>query len=130
MKKSLMVWLVNSILVVGIIVLSGTIFLRGHWSSGASRKELLSLYEKAQVGGNAESVKELFVAGHYSHLTLDEPRSNVWTICTPYEFGAKNWVLWIECVDSRIADVKIRLLDDKNTKPSDAPPDKNLVPAH
>lgn len=44
-------------------------------------------------------------------LTIRNDNPKTWEIMTPLEFGAENWVLWIEFEDEKVRALKIRTLD-------------------
>lgn len=75
-----------------------------------------------------DDVRALAQEPRFQGLTLHESSSTEWGVETPIEFGAKNWVLYIEFKDSRVAALRVRTADSKNEHPKSAPPDKVFLP--
>lgn len=71
-----------------------------------------------------EDVRGLMHESRFQGLALREDSSTEWSIESPTEFGAKNWVLYIEFKDSKVAALRVRTADSKNEHPNDAPSDK------
>ena len=71
-----------------------------------------------------EDVRGLIREPRFRGLTLHEDSSTEWSIEAPMEFGAKNFVLYIEFKDSNVAALRVRTADSKNERPNDAPADK------
>src|SRR5205823_13616152 len=71
-----------------------------------------------------EEVRSLARESNFQDLTLHEDSPTQWSIEAPSEFGAKNWVLYVEFKDSRLAALRVRTADSKNERPKSAPQDK------
>jgi hypothetical protein len=60
------------------------------------RAELRGVYERLQPGMARPQVLGLLQSGSYPNLRLDAQNHQTWSVGTPLEFGAQNWVLLIE----------------------------------
>lgn len=89
------------------------------------RKEVLNLRSKIKVGQTRQDVKSLIEAEQFHHIKICniEETSEVWSICTPGEFGAQNWILFIKFNKLQVSHIFIRSDDGINIKPKDSPED-------
>jgi hypothetical protein len=88
--------------------------LTAELSDGQSgRKELSSILNEPRFRG----------------LILEDNSPNEWVVETPSEFGATNWVLYVEISDSKIVGLRVRTADSTNAHPRGAPADKYLLSA-
>jgi hypothetical protein len=108
-------------------------------SNRRDKKVLTIIMNELEIGDSKEKVKNIFYEYKTKtleliDLTLIAPESleqkrkeNTWLIRMPYEFGAKDWILWIEFDENdKIIGLKMRVSDSKKFKPKDAPEDKLL----
>jgi hypothetical protein len=71
-------------------------------------------------------LRQLLNEPRFQGLTLRQESPTEWIVETPSEFGAKNWILYVELSDSRITTLRVRTLDSNNVRPEGAPPDKTV----
>ena len=113
-----------------LIALAVTIFLSAIIYTRGSRRDeyrakIVALMSEVSKHPNNEEVRRLLSESRFQGLTLSEA-SNQWAVETPIEFGAKNWVLYMEVNDSRVISLRVRTADSLKEHPVSAPPDKSL----
>ncbi len=95
-----------------------------------AQAELVSIVSSLELGSGEEEVRKVIDKGQSKLLRLfvSEPSSaeedGVWRISTPLNFGAGNWIAILLFRDHRLCACIIRLYDNDNFKPRDAPPDR------
>lgn len=89
-----------------------------------NKKALIAIMDNLEVGVQREKVRDIFRQYRTKGLELIDQKETTWLIRMPYEFGARDWVLWIEFDDKGITNLKIRLSDNKEFKPKNSPDDK------
>ena len=92
--------------------------------AGKARREIIALRDQIRIGQSDSDVRTLFDAADYQYLKLKEHSGNWWSVSTPLQFGAGNWVLYIEFSGPNVSRLKIRTEDSQFEKPPNAPPDK------
>jgi hypothetical protein len=75
-----------------------------------------------------EELRRLLDEPRFRGLTLREDSPNEWNLETPMEFGATNWVLYLEMRGSRVSALRVRTADSRAIHPKGAPPDKSSPP--
>lgn len=99
--------------------------------NAAARTELRDLYGRLRLGDSPQRVRQLMAASEYTHLTLrtgsnPAPRKDLWNVGTPTEFGAGNWVLFMEFdQNTKIAALLLRTADSVYERPRE----RDNVPA-
>ena len=106
------------------IFLSAIIYTRGS-RRDEYRAKIVAFMSEVSKHPNNEEVRRLLSESRFQGLTLSEA-SNEWVVETPVEFGAKNWVLYMEVTDSRVVALRVRTADSVKERPVGAPPDKSL----
>ena len=76
---------------------------------------------------NSDDVRRLLRQPRFQGLNLRDESPSLWTVETPLEFGARNWVLFIELHDSKVVALRVRTIDSMNERPHDAPPDSGYL---
>jgi hypothetical protein len=71
-----------------------------------------------------EDVRALVGQPRFDELALHQESPNEWSVEAPMQFGAKNWILYIEFRDSKITGLRVRTANSKNEHPTNAPEDK------
>lgn len=97
------------------------------WSGNKSkeaREELKAAFARIQLGASSSEIQALIGESEFRHLKLRQVDLNSFLVQSPLEFGARNWVLWIEVTNDKVTALRIRFHDDKNVRPDQAPPDK------
>jgi len=89
-----------------------------------SRNAIISLMNKLQVGDTAEDVESAVRLHRAARLQLVKNSRDAWTVTTPLEFGATNWLLYIDFRNQRVVRLRIRTEDSIDFKPPEAPADK------
>jgi hypothetical protein len=93
------------------------------------RNKIIALTsELSERQTSKEEVRQLLSEPRFRGLTLAEDSPNEWGIETPMEFGATNWVLYLEMSDSRVIGLRLRTSDSQAIHPKGAPPDKSSLP--
>lgn len=100
------------------------------WYVGHSRRsatEITSFYNSLEIGMTRKDVDLVYAAGSFRTLRLRDVSQRIMLVQTPIQWGAANWVMWIEFSDCRLAAVRIRYHDSPAVKPKHAPPDKPVT---
>jgi hypothetical protein len=111
-------------LLVGAVGLCIVVLCRPFIIGGTARKELTRLHEKIKSEFTIDNLRQEFQAATYPHLQLRQGLNDTWIASTPTQFGAGNWILYIEFKEKTAVAARIRTLDDLNDKPPQAPADK------
>ena len=73
-----------------------------------------------QLEDSATKVTSRFSAGKFKHLTLKTKNPLLWSVNTPIEMGAKNWMLFLEFdAKAKLAAIRLRTPDGVNIRPYD-----------
>jgi len=92
-----------------------------------NKKALAIIMNELKIGDSKEQVKNVFYEYKTKTLKLMDDRENSWLIEMPFEFGASDWILWIEFDENdKIVSLKMRTSDSKKLKPKGVPGDKIL----
>ena len=92
-----------------------------------ARKELVELFELIEPGISRETFDTFFEKGEYSTLRLNHISTEESLVRTPLEWGARNWLMWLEVDHNRIAAMRIRYQDSRAESPAGAPDDKIAI---
>ena len=109
--------------------LFGVVLCVGCTKRNAYHEKVVTL--AAELGTRQRSKEDVRALMHepcFRGLTLHEDSSTEWSIEAPTEFGAKNWVLYTEFRDSRVAALRVRTVDSKNEHPNSVSADKVFLP--
>src|SRR6266481_5484835 len=106
------------------IFLSAIIYTRSS-RQGENRAKIVALMSEVSKHPTNQEVRRLLSESRFQGLTLSQ-ESNELVVETPIEFGAKNWVLYMEVNDSRVIALRVRTADSVKEHPVGAPPDKSL----
>jgi hypothetical protein len=100
------------------------------WHSGRNAArgecEILRLFSAIQTGMTRSDFSALMDSPEFKNLQVFEIPKDSILIRTPLEWGAANWVIWLDFRESRLARARIRTQDSENEKPKGAPPDKDF----
>lgn len=124
MKRALGLKLFFVALVVAISL--STIVYRRSARQDEYHTKVVALMSEISEHRNQEEVRRLLSESRFQGLTLRQDSSKDWEVETPIEFGATNWVLYMEISDSRVVALRVRTADSAKDHPVGAPPDKNL----
>ncbi len=92
-----------------------------------ARIELIELFEMVELGNFRETLEDRFENGDYDTLQLTHLSAEESLVRTPLEWGARNWLMWVEFDDNRINAVRFRFQDSRYERPESAPQDKTFV---
>ena len=120
MKKLLEIGLVVGIVVIAVSLFTPLAFLNRQ----KYRDEIRTLYHRLEVGMTKNEVRQTFDAGDFPNLRFHQRDERMWSAAAPLEFGAQNWVLYIEFGADRVTAVRVRTEDSDRSRPSEAPEDK------
>ena len=123
--------MVLAILLIAFVGLYYLRLLAGHFLDNLPpsqpKVELLALWDELDWGEGLEDVEEILQSGKYSALRpqQDRPRgTGVWTIGTPSEWGAENWILCLQFDEGMLVAKRIRIQDTARIHPPGAPGDE------
>lgn len=121
--------LLRAIIIAGIGLIVLDTFFDFRVDKKESRRQMLRLFEDLEPGQPIGMVEDVFREknGDNDSLELYSGNPKTWFVQTPLEWGAENWLLWIEHDAGRIEALRIRISDSKSFKPRDAPPDKTFA---
>jgi hypothetical protein len=90
-----------------------------------NREHVLSAYRALRLGMSGQEaaavVSRLSAAGFLTHGSCQA--TNTCVAEAPSEFGARNWMLYLQFHDNRLSAVRIRTADSALEHPETAPPD-------
>ncbi len=124
MKKALLGLALLSI--AAIVFLGADLLLGPFLNREEYRGEVRTLYGAVSLGMERAQVEALSTAGRYPHLRYSGAPGR-WMAFTPFELGAKNWILVVDFDSAnRASAIRIRTMDSMNEHPDAAPADKRL----
>ena len=82
-----------------------------HSKNAPNRVAILKIREEVHLGDGYESVLRSYWQYATRDLTLYAGSPQTWTVSMPTEFGARNWVLFIEFVEGKVSGLKVRVSD-------------------
>ena len=97
-----------------------------HIQAGDARSEVLEVFSTIPGTASKEEIERIVTSGGHSHLRLVKVSPSEWLVETPLQFGAGNWVLWIEFEGQEIRALRVRTADSKEVLPERAPPDRTF----
>lgn len=92
---------------------------------GRNQRELLDVERGLKPGMSVAEARRVFREAESPRLKLMESASGL-VIQTPYEFGARNWLLIVDTRDGVVVGIKVRTSDSVNEHPPAAPPDREF----
>lgn len=94
-------------------------------STPAARPDAARRFEREgrAITRLADGMEQVFERQEFPRLRLFKLSSADWIVRTPWEFGAVNWVLWIEFSGDTVAALRVRIEDSKKVRPEGAPLD-------
>jgi len=72
---------------------------------------------------SSDELRPLLREPRFSGLILYDESASGWAVETPQEFGARNWILYVELSNSKVVGLRVRTIDNMNDHPREAPPD-------
>jgi hypothetical protein len=113
-----------SLICVVVVIVSYVFVLAPFKVNKNARYEILTIYHTVLLGMSKDEVLQKYKTGGFLDVKLDEHKINQWILSTPVEFGAQNWILYINFEKERVIRLEIRSHDNSSRKPKDAPDDK------
>jgi hypothetical protein len=92
-----------------------------------ARVEMLHLMERVPLNITKNQFDRRFTEGKYQQLELHQG-TNLWSVRTPIEFGAKNWLLYAEFDGQNLVALRMRTPDDMRFRPIDNAPADVVLP--
>jgi hypothetical protein len=89
-----------------------------------NRSEVLALYHALAPGMTREQVSQITAGTAYPHLTIRRASAQLWSAEAPLEFGAGNWILWMEFEGEQLHAIRVRTADGLHDHPPEAPEDR------
>ena len=88
------------------------------------------MFHQVQLRNSKKQVQQVFRAGNYQTLKLrDFPKDNYWFVSTPLEWGARNWVLYIEYDgNGKTGALRMRVSDGPYERPHEPAPQDKVAP--
>jgi len=118
-------WVLLVLLVVFIAALYFLTFNATPQGQAQARTDIVQMFNALAIGDTRQTVESKFKRINSKYLGLPRTQDEKeWLITTPGEWGATNWLIWVEFCGDRVASVGTRLADGKEFHPSEAPPDK------
>ena len=94
-----------------------------------ARAEMRDLWNRVELGDSQAKFERDFAAGNPQSLELRRWKSSYWAVRTPIEFGAGNWVLYVEFDErKRIGALRIRTTGSVDEKPRESAPADRVLP--
>lgn len=122
-RKKVVAW--TAAILLSVLGLFAFTFNVAPWGRAGAREELRSAFAMVSLGESRRDVTSKVQGADFKRLDLpDRGAQNEWLITTPGEWGATNWLMWIQFCGDKVAWTGIRLADGKQFHPADAPPDK------
>jgi len=87
--------------------------------------EYMQLHERLQLGMTRADVNKIYKEVQPKLLRLEESKDAL-SIKTPFQFGARNWVMHLRFADDGLISVKSHIADN-DTFPEGSPPDKIMT---
>lgn len=108
---------------------AGAYFIRHKFPGGNSkaRAEMRYFVERVPLSTTKSQFDRRFTEGKYQQLELHQG-SNLWSVHTPIEFGAKNWLLYAEFDGANLVALRMRTPDDMRFRPGDNAPADVVLP--
>ena len=95
---------------------------RLHRDNEANRAALLRVHSAVQPGASPDDVLRAYWQHRTDDLRLHADNPTRWVIRMPLEFGASDWLLWLEFKNGKVVALRMRTSD--GPAPAEAPPDK------
>lgn len=115
------------ILLVGVIAYLGwRVVFESRFRNRSSKEALTKLHGNLQLGDSQQRITDLYSRFQTERTRLRTDRhANVWEIGMPFEWGAGDWILYLEFNESkRLSAAAFRTSDGIYQRPPDSPEDK------
>ena len=99
-----------------------------HEERAQANGELVKVHASLELGDTVQEAYRKYTDSKSEHLVCSASltqETSYWTIDTPtYDYSALNWVMHVEFANQQVVFVGIRILDNGQVRPADAPADK------
>ena len=89
----------------------------------ASHIALAAIMQDLTPGDSQTRVREVYAARRIDRLMLLESSPESWSIGMPGEFGASDWILYLDFEAQKLIRLRMRNSNSTALPPSDVPPD-------
>lgn len=128
MGKNMSVGVIVIIVIILVVMFSlGYLIFKSKGVDLENKKTLAKIMNTVWISDGKEKVEEIYLRHKTNSLKLEklsDKSENIWLIKTRHQFATIGWVLWIEFKNDKVVSLKIRLVDNKDMKPENAPWDK------
>jgi len=126
MKKNELLFNIIVVLFVSLcFVYTGyNMFFRQRNLNVPNKNALKNIMNDINIGDSVDLVKKVYVKNKTESLEFNNKDPNFWTIGMPLEFGAGDWILFINFKDQVVKELRMRTSDGHENKPEGAPNDK------
>jgi hypothetical protein len=102
------------------------IFASGDWfythpGNASNRAAILTIREELRIGDGYQKALRTYWRFASKDLRLDSGSPQTWSVSMPSEFGAREWVLYLDFSDGKVSGIRVRTSD--GPRPSLAPED-------
>lgn len=116
----------SSFVVLAVVVVLALQVSKGCSGRQRSRAEVYVLVESINPGSRIHDIVNLPKDKALHSIKARIISSDRILFTTPYEFGAGNWVVYIDFSNSVVRSVKVRTADSPDEKPKNAPLDRRF----
>lgn len=117
-------WVVVALCVVAILAIGFEMLFGTRLRNRATKPHLAQVMAQLSVGMPQDRVEAAVAAVGDPRLRVRKGAADQWTVEMPPEFGAKDWILWVDLRESRVARLRMRVSDSIDRHPEGAPADK------
>jgi hypothetical protein len=112
------------VVAIAVVAVTGSMYVRHVAQERAeARREVVELMRALEAAVTPGDVSRAFDTGKYRLLTLERNNSQKWLVTTPYEFGARNWYLYLDFERDALVGIRVRTEDGANIRAPEAPGD-------
>jgi hypothetical protein len=96
-------------------------FFFSHARNALNRAAILKMRDELRPGDGYEKVLRSYWQHTSSDLQLYSGSPKSWSVSTPYQIGAREWVLRLDFTNGKLSAIRVRTAD--GPRPDDAPED-------
>lgn len=117
-------WVLNAVCVATILGLAFEMVEGARLRNRASKRHLAEVMAQLAPGMPQERVQAAVAAVGDPRLKLRRLSSDQWSVGMPLEFGATDWILWVDLREGRVVRLRMRSSDGIHRQPEGTPADK------
>jgi hypothetical protein len=125
LRRPLPSW-IGAVPVFVVFVSAGVAFL-AHTHS-AARAEVEIVAARLELGDSKPQVREKVRQGSFRYVSIVERAPDEWLV--GYAMWPWNWIIWVEFREDVVTGLRVRLVDDRDFKVPETPPDRISPAAH